>query len=90
MRGAMKSQRRWSMRAGAAALAVLSWGCTPRAMSPPPRPVLPEVRYVAPGNTAAVVGLTQEGVDTLRLRDVLWQRHIELLEQQLREGKQRR
>jgi hypothetical protein len=44
---------------------------------------LPEVRYVPPGDSKAVAGLTQEAVEALRKRDLLLRQHIERLERQL-------
>jgi hypothetical protein len=48
---------------------------------------LPEVRYVEPCDPKAVAGLTNDAVEALRRRDILLQRHIERLEQQL-QGRQ--
>jgi hypothetical protein len=53
------------------------------AAPPPPRPSLPEVRYVDPHDPKAVAGLTAEAVEALRKRDMLLQRHLEALERQI-------
>jgi hypothetical protein len=72
------------MRAVVPVLLLLLAGCSlGTAIPPPPRPVLPEVRYVAPCDAKAVAGLTQEAIETLRKRDLLLQQHIERLEQQI-------
>jgi len=73
-----------NMKAGLLVLALLVSGCSlGTAAPPPPRPALPEVRYVPPCDSKAVAGLTQEAVETLRTRDLLLRQHLERLEQQL-------
>jgi hypothetical protein len=73
-----------NMRAVVLVLLLLLAGCSQgTAMPPPPRPALPEVRYVAPGDPKAVAGLTQEAIEALRKRDLLLRQHIERLEQQI-------
>ncbi|MGH7965913.1 MAG: hypothetical protein ACRERD_29530 [Candidatus Binatia bacterium] len=64
-------------------LLLLLSSCAPVITTPPPRPVLPEVRYLSPGDPNAVVGLTQEAVEALRQRDLLWRQHVERLERQI-------
>jgi hypothetical protein len=71
------------MREGLVMLSLFLSGCSFGAGTLPQRPALPEVAYVAPCDAQAVVGLTPEAVETLRNRDLLLRRHIELLEQQL-------
>jgi hypothetical protein len=63
-------------------------GCSffTRAQLPPPVPSLPEVAYTAPCDAQAVAGLTQNAVDALRERDQILRRHIQQLEQQIRDG----
>jgi hypothetical protein len=73
------------MRAGLVVLSLLLFGCSFGTISPPPRPSLPEVAYVAPCDTKAVVGLTSEAVEALRNRDLILRHHIELLEQRLQD-----
>ncbi|MGE0821268.1 MAG: hypothetical protein AB7G75_17330 [Candidatus Binatia bacterium] len=70
-----------------AVLGIIVSGCSFGATrgQPPPAPVLPEIAYVAPCDPQAVAGLTQDAVDALRNRDLLLRRHIQRLEQQLRE-----
>jgi len=60
-------------------------GCTylTTVAPPPPRPSLPEVRYVSPQDPRAVAGLTAEAVEALRKRDQLLQKHLETLERQI-------
>jgi hypothetical protein len=58
-----------------------AWWAT--AAPPPPKPTLPEVRYVKPNDPKAVAGLTNDAVEALRKRDLLLQKHIERLEKQL-------
>ena len=53
------------------------------AAPPPPRPSLPEVRYVDPRDPKVVAGLTEEAVEALRKRDLLLQKHLEALERQI-------
>jgi hypothetical protein len=72
------------MRVGLVVLSLLPFGCSFGTIAPPPRPPLPEIAYVAPCDTKAVVGLTPEAVEALRNRDLILRHHIELLEQQLR------
>lgn len=75
----------WIMKVGLLALLIVLSGCSLWAGVPlPPRPALPEVRYVDPCDPQAVAGLTAEAVEALRKRDLLWQRQVEVLEQQLR------
>jgi hypothetical protein len=65
-------------------LLMLLSGCSlGTAASPPPRPALPEVRYVTPCDPKAVAGLTQEAIEVLRKRDLLLRQHIERLEQRI-------
>ncbi len=73
------------MKAGLLVLLTLLSGCSlgMSAPLPPPRPVLPEVRYVPPCDSKAVAGLTQEAIEVLRKRDLLLRQHIERLEQQI-------
>jgi hypothetical protein len=73
------------MKVGLLGLLVLLPGCAwwATAAPPPSRPALPEIRYVEPCDPKAVAGLTNEGVEALRKRDILLQRHIEKLERQL-------
>ena len=72
------------MRAAVSVLLLLLAGCSlGTAIPPPPRPALPEVRYVAPCDAKAVAGLTPEAIETLRKRDLLLRQHIERLEQQI-------
>ena len=72
------------MKAGLLVLLMLLSGCSLGMSAPtPPRPVLPEVRYVPPCDTKAVAGLTQETIEVLRKRDLLLRQHIERLEQQI-------
>ena len=53
------------------------------APAPPTLPALPEIRYVSACDPQAVAGLTKEAVEGLRQRDLMWQKHVERLEQQL-------
>ena len=72
------------MRAVVSVLLLLLAGCSlGTAIPPPPRPALPEVRYVAPCDAKAVAGLTPEAIETLRKRDLLLRQHIERLERQI-------
>ena len=72
------------MKAVVLVLLMLLSGCAlGTAAPPPPRPALPEVRYVPPCDPKAVAGLTQEAVEVLRKRDLLLREHIERLEQQI-------
>lgn len=73
------------MRKGLVVLGVVLSGCSLSSRVPPsPTPALPEVSYVAPCDSKAVAGLTQDAVEALRNRDLLLRRHIQRLEQQLR------
>ncbi len=73
------------MKAGLLVLLTLLSGCSLGMSVPtPPRPALPEVRYVPPCDPKAVAGLTQEAIEILRKRDLLLRQHIERLEQQIR------
>jgi hypothetical protein len=72
------------MKAVGLVLLMLLSGCSlGTAAPPPPRPALPEVRYVTPCDPKAVAGLTQEAIEVLRKRDLLLRQHIERLEQQI-------
>lgn len=72
------------MKAGLLVLLTLLSGCSlGMSAPPPPRPALPEVRYVTPCDPKATAGLTQEAIETLRKRDLLLRQHIERLEQQI-------
>ena len=72
------------MKAGLLVLLTLLSGCSLGAVAPPPpRPALPEVRYVPPCDSKAVAGLSQESIETLRKRDLLLRQHIEQLERQI-------
>jgi hypothetical protein len=73
------------MNAVVLALVLLLPGCAwwATAAPPPPRPTLPEVRYVPPSDPQAVAGLTADAIEALRKRDLLLQKHIERLEWQL-------
>lgn len=71
------------MKVGSVMLVLVLSGCAASRVAPPPRPALPEVRYLNPCDPKAVAGLTQEAVEALRNRDLLWQRHVERLERQL-------
>jgi hypothetical protein len=73
------------MNVGLLVLVFLLPGCAwwATAAPPPPRPTLPEVRYVEPSDPKAVAGLTNEAVEALRKRDLLLQKHIERLERQI-------
>lgn len=72
------------MKAVVLVLLMLLSGCAlGTAAPPPPRPALPEVRYVAPCDPKAVAGLTQEAIEVLRKRDLLLRQHIDRLEQQI-------
>jgi hypothetical protein len=72
------------MKAVVLVLLMLLSGCSlGTAAPPPPRPGLPEVRYVTPCDPKAVAGLTQEAIEVLRKRDLLLRQHIERLEQQI-------
>jgi len=72
------------MKAVVLVLSMLLSGCALGAAAPPPpRPALPEVRYVPPCDPKAVAGLTQEAVEVLRRRDLMLRQHIERLEQQI-------
>lgn len=73
------------MKTGLAGMLIVLSGCVTGPAAPPPRPALPAIRYVAPCDDQAVAGLTQESVEALRNRDVMWQRHVEQLERQLQE-----
>ncbi|HZR81931.1 MAG TPA: hypothetical protein VFD92_12605 [Candidatus Binatia bacterium] len=53
---------------------------------PPPRPSLPAVKFVAPCDPQATVGLTPEGVEELKKRDAAWRAHVERLESMLQQG----
>lgn len=73
------------MRKGFVVLLVVISGCSFGTTAPPlPHPALPEITYVAPCDPKAVAGLTKEAVEALRNRDLLLQRHIQKLEQQIR------
>lgn len=61
------------------AVAALS-GCASRRAAVPPRPSLPEVKFVPPCDPQASVGLTPSGVDNLKLRDEAWRSHVKYLE----------
>ncbi|HEV8714283.1 MAG TPA: hypothetical protein VGX03_15835 [Candidatus Binatia bacterium] len=72
------------MQAVVLVLSMLLSGCALGTAAPsPPRPALPEVRYVPPCDPKAVAGLTQEAIEVLRKRDLLLRQHIERLEQQI-------
>lgn len=73
------------MNVGLLVLISLLPGCAlwATAAPPPPRPTLPEVRYVEPNDPKAVAGLTNDAVEALRKRDLLLQKHIERLEKQI-------
>lgn len=74
------------MNVGLLTLVLFLPGCAgwvTAAAPPPPRPSLPEVRYVDPHDPKVVAGLTAEAVEALRQRDMLLQRHIEALERQI-------
>lgn len=75
----------WNMNVGLLVLVLFLPGCTWWALAapPPPRPLLPEVRYVDPQDPKAVAGLTAEAVEALRKRDLLLQQHLERLERQI-------
>ncbi|MBI3302931.1 MAG: hypothetical protein HYZ72_12770 [Deltaproteobacteria bacterium] len=73
----------WNMKVGLLVVLVVLSGCALEAVALPPRPALPEVRYVDPCDPKAVAGLTSEAFEALRNRDLLWQRHVERLERQL-------
>jgi len=83
MLGALSQSYEGHMKVGVLVLLALGSGCAMGAGAPPPRPVLPEVRYVPPCDPQAVAGLTQDAVETLRKRDLLLRQHIERLEQQI-------
>jgi len=89
MLGKMRFPVRWHVRGGALFLLLFS-GCVPTLGPPPPRPILPEVRYVNPDDPHAVAGLTQEAVEALRQRDLLWQQHVERLERHIQGEKGKR
>lgn len=84
MLGGMRFHVRWRVRGGALLLLLFS-SCAPTFAPPPPRPVLPEVRYVNPDDPHAVAGLTAEAIEALRQRDLLWQQHVERLERHIQE-----
>lgn len=72
------------MKAVVLVLLMLLSGCSlGMAAPPPPRPALPEVRYVTPCDPKAVASLTQEAIEVLRKRDLLLRQHIERLEQRI-------
>ena len=75
----------WNMKVGLLVLVLFLPGCAGwmLAAPPPPRPALPEVRYVDPQDPKAVAGLTAEAVEALRKRDLLLQQHLERLERQI-------
>jgi hypothetical protein len=85
MLGQLRPSMGRNMQVGLLMLLVLLSGCSVRPVAPPPRPALPEVRYIAPCDPKAVAGLTAEAIEALRRRDLLWQRYVEQLEQQLQE-----
>lgn len=86
MLGVMRSRVRWRVQGWMPLLLLLLSSCAPAIVTPPSRPVLPEVRYINPGDPNVVAGLTQEAVESLRQRDLLWQQHVERLERQIRGG----
>ena len=67
----------WIMKVGLLVLLLMLSGCSLGAVAPPPRPALPEVRYVDPCDAKAVAGLTPDAVEALRQRDLLLRRQIE-------------
>ena len=74
------------MRLGLIVLFLLLSGCTfGTKVQPLPSPILPEIAYVPPCDSKAVAGLTNEAVEALRNRDILLRRHIQALEQQIRD-----
>lgn len=73
----------WHMKAGLVVLGLMLSGCAVGGVALPSRPALPTVRYVAPCDPQAVAGLTQDAVEALRNRDLLWQQHVERLERQM-------
>ena len=83
MLGTLSRGMRGHMTVGVLVLLTLLSGCAAGAGAPPPRPVLPEVRYVPACDAKAVAGLTQDDIETLRKRDLLLRQHIERLEQQI-------
>jgi hypothetical protein len=71
------------MKVGLVVLLLVFSGCSLQQGTPPPRPNFPEVRHVAPCDPKAVAGLTQDAVEALRSRDVMWRQHVERLERQI-------
>jgi hypothetical protein len=71
------------MKVGLVVLLLGFSGCSLQRGTPPPRPNFPEVRHVAPCDPKAVAGLTQDAVEALRMRDLMWRQHVERLERQI-------
>jgi hypothetical protein len=79
----MSSRKRWATACAAVAAAILAGGCSAR-QTPPPMPLLPEVRYVPPCDPDATIALTMEGEAALVQRDQALRAHLARLEAMLR------
>ena len=79
----MSSRKRWAAACAALALAGTTGACS-AAKTPPPMPLLPEVRYVPPCDPNATIALTMEGEAALVQRDQAMRAYLAQLEALLR------
>jgi hypothetical protein len=71
----------------AGGIGLASCAATTHAPVVPARPTLPAVKFVAPCDPQATVGLTAAGVEDLKQRDAAWRAYAERLEAALRGAK---